>query len=210
LPNPSYVAYRRRLADRLALVRDRGVPLGLVFTLTMWNAHQIEWAVDYALANGAQLLQVHPLEASGRAAGLIDDVPEEIEAGMALLECLRLQKSVADRLAIQADIAISSQLHQMTCQSDRRPERISDVVSPLVVEPDGICVPLEYGFLRNYALGNVHHASLCDLADDWMKRLLPSFVAGMALMNENLANGGERIVVNSYSMVRQTLSSAEA
>lgn len=198
----------RRLDDRLALVRDREVRFGLLFTLTMWNVHQLEWAVDYALASGARLLQIHPLEASGRAAALVDDVPDETEATMALLEGLRLQEMVAGRLAIHVDIATAGRLRQMASQPcrDRQPQRISDIVSPLVVEPDGICVPLEYGFPRGYALGDVRHASLRELADNWMDRLMPSFKTGMAGLYDQLASGGERVVVNSYSMVREALT----
>ena len=183
----------RRLSDRLALVRDRGVPLGLLFTLTMWNAHQIEWAVDYAIANGARLLQVHPLEASGRAVALAGDVPDEFEAAAAL----------------QVDIATSSRLGQVAaCPNAGRPQRISDIVSPLVVEPDGICVPLEYGFIRDYALGDVRAASLCGLAEQWMRLRRPSFMSGMEAMGKRLAAGDERIIVNSYAMVREVLSGA--
>lgn len=198
-----------RLSDRLALVRDRGVPLGLLFTLTMWNAHQIEWAVDYAIANGARLLQVHPLEASGRAVALAGDVPDEFEAAAALLECLRLQKSAGDRLTIQVDIATSSRLGQVAaCPNAGRPQRISDIVSPLVVEPDGICVPLEYGFIRDYALGDVRAASLCGLAEEWMRRRRPSFMSSMEAMGKRLAAGDERIIVNGYAMMREVLSGA--
>jgi MoaA/NifB/PqqE/SkfB family radical SAM enzyme len=196
----------RRLEGRLKLIRDSGVPLGLVFTLSMWNVHQIEWAVEYAIRNGARLLQIHPLEATGRAAALIDDVPDEIEAGAALLETFRLQGLVGDRLAIQVDIATSGRLGRMIeGKSGRPPDRISDIVSPLVVEPDGICVPMEYGFPREYALGNVHDAPLTDLANRWMERRLPAFVASMTRMQESLAAGTERVVVNSYDTLRESL-----
>lgn len=199
----------RRLKERLALVRSRKVPFGIVFTLSMWNAHQIEWAVEFALAQGARLLQVHPLEATGRAAGLAADVPDETEAAAALLECIRLQALVSDRLTIQADMITANCLSQMTeCLSTRQVRRISDIVSPLVVEPDGICVPLEYGFPRGYALGDVRKASLGDLAAQWMVQRLPAFRSGMACASAALAAGEARVVVSGYARMRETLAAA--
>lgn len=199
----------RRLGDRLALVRDSGITLGLVFTLTMWNVHQIEWAVEFALASGARLLQIHPLEASGRAAGLAADVPDDIEASAALVECLRLQRAVGGQLTIQVDVATSGGLRQiMACTDQHAPLRISDVVSPLVIEPDGTCVPLEYGFPRDYALGNVRETGLADLAGRWMERVLPSFASGMTRMDARLAEMDEGIVVNSYALAREVLAGA--
>jgi MoaA/NifB/PqqE/SkfB family radical SAM enzyme len=199
----------RRLGDRLALVRDSGIPLGLVFTLTMWNVHQIEWAVEFALASGARLLQIHPLEATGRAIGLADDVPDEVEASAALVECLRLQRAVGCKLTIQVDVATSGGLRQIMAGTEQpTPPRISDVVSPLVIEPDGMCVPLEYGFPRDYALGNVREASLRDLAGRWMERMLPSFASGMARMDARLAEMGDGVVVNSYALAREVLAGA--
>jgi MoaA/NifB/PqqE/SkfB family radical SAM enzyme len=196
----------RRLDERLALVRDRGVPFGLLFTLTMWNVHELEWAVDYALSSGARLLQVHPLEASGRAVALADDVPDEREAAMAMLEGLRLQARVGGDLAIHIDVALASQLLAAIggrCD-DRRPLRISDVVSPLVVEPDGMCVPLEYGFPRQYALGDVRSAGLGELAGRWLDDVWPSFGAGLDRMREDLGRRGQSVVVNPYAMLRNT------
>ncbi|WP_225715372.1 radical SAM/SPASM domain-containing protein [Bradyrhizobium semiaridum] len=199
----------RRLGDRLAMVRDSGITLGLVFTLTMWNVHQIEWAVEFALASGAQLLQIHPLEASGRAAGLADDVPDEIEASAALVECLRLQRAVGCQLTIQVDVATCGGLRQIMACTDRQvPLRISDAVSPLVIEPDGTCVPLEYGFPRDYALGNVSETSLHALAGRWMEHVLPAFASGMTRMDARLAEMGEGVVVNSYALAREVLSGA--
>ena len=197
----------RRLEERLGLVRDGGMKLGMLFTLTMWNAHRIAWAVDFALAHGARLLQVHPLQATGRAVGLAEDVPDETEATAALLECLRLQQSLGDRLTIQVDIATSSRLRPLTeCQDYGPQQRFSDIVSPLVIEPDGICVPLEYGFVRDYALGDVRTASLRGLADRWMGRCLPAYLSGLASMNAKLAAGRDCVVVDGYAMVRETLA----
>ena len=44
-----------------------------------------------------------------------------------------------------------------------------------MIEPDGTVVPLEYGFTRSLALGNLHDARLGDLAERWRSERLVEF-----------------------------------
>lgn len=48
-----------------------------------------------------------------------------------------------------------------------KPTRLADCVTPLVVEADGVVVPLGYGFGRQYALGSLLKDRLRDLAARW-------------------------------------------
>ena len=56
-----------RMRARLPMLRAAGVPFGLIFTLTLHNLHELAEVSDFAVAEGARLLQVHPLESAGRA-----------------------------------------------------------------------------------------------------------------------------------------------
>jgi MoaA/NifB/PqqE/SkfB family radical SAM enzyme len=53
---------------RLKMLRASGVPFGFIFTLTETNIEELAWVARFALEQGARLLQVHPLEETGRAA----------------------------------------------------------------------------------------------------------------------------------------------
>jgi hypothetical protein len=53
--------------------------------------------------------------------------------------------------------------------------KFADVVSPLVIEPDGGVVPIQYGFARTYGLGNLHEDSLSRQMERWRREKLPHF-----------------------------------
>lgn len=166
----AFEATQRRLSD----VRVAGIPFGFIFTLTQSNLDELAWVVEFAATEGASLLQVHPLEGTGRAqTHLTPQLPDALEASYAYLEVVRLREAVGDRLRIHFDLASRSYLL-------RHPERVfvgegaeasegglAAQLSPLVVEPDGMVVPLRYGFARLYALGNLHDRPLRELARAW-------------------------------------------
>ena len=61
------------LAISLDGVRRSGIPFGFIFTLTQFNLDELPWVASFALAQGAALLQIHPLEITGRAAATLAD-----------------------------------------------------------------------------------------------------------------------------------------
>ena len=83
---------------RLEGVRRSGIPFGFIFTLTQYNLHELSWVAEFALGEGAQLLQVHPLEGAGRAARRLPGAqPDETESAYAFLEVCRVQAQAGDR-----------------------------------------------------------------------------------------------------------------
>jgi hypothetical protein len=52
----------------------------------------------------------------------------------------------------------------------------ADILSPLIIEADGTVVPIQHGFARQYALGNLRQASLKQLAANWRRECYPSFL----------------------------------
>src|ERR1700732_2069259 len=68
------------MASRLGRLRDSGIPFGFIFTLTQHNLHELEWVAGFAVEQGARLLQIHPLEAAGRATEeLAESFPDAVE-----------------------------------------------------------------------------------------------------------------------------------
>ena len=53
---------------RLADVRTAGFNFGFIFTLAQHNLDELDWVKEFAIQQGARLLQVHPLEEVGNAA----------------------------------------------------------------------------------------------------------------------------------------------
>jgi Fe-coproporphyrin III synthase len=159
---------------RLPALRDSGIPFGFIFTLTQSNLHELPWVARFAIEQGAKLLQIHPLEEVGRAAfALSGERPGELTANVAYLAFMRLRDRVGDSIEIRLDFAHREALRAepwrgwSEAPSDGEGIRLADLVSPLVVESDGTVVPLQHGFARRHALGNLHDAPLRVLAADW-------------------------------------------
>lgn len=173
------------MVARLEGVRQAGIPFGFIFTLTQHNLHELDWVANFALEQGAKLLQVHPLEEVGRASmNLAGSTPDKIELAYAYLEVQRIRAMVQDRLYVQLDLASQNFLrahpdlvYADTALSEKTGCALADLVSPLVIEPDGMVVPLQHGFSRAFALGNLHEASLRMLALTWRREQYHAFQA---------------------------------
>lgn len=171
------------MAARLEDVRASGIPFGFIFTLTQRNVHELDWVAGFALQQGARLLQIHPLEETGRARKtLAGHRPDEIELGFGFAEALRIQEMAGGRLGVQVDMtsrasirSAPERVYAADTQLDAASAPLAELVAPLVLEPDGMLVPLQYGFPRAYALGCLHEHRLGELAGSWRRERLEAF-----------------------------------
>jgi MoaA/NifB/PqqE/SkfB family radical SAM enzyme len=177
-------AHRRAfdvMAARLDLVRDSDIPFGFIFTLTQHNLDELDWVASFAHEQGARLLQIHPLEEVGRArVELAGQQPDAVESTYAQLEAVRLRERFGDAMLVQVDIADAERIKQnpdrvFAAPPGRDDAPLAELMSPLVVETDGTVVPLQHGFSRAYALGNLHDAPLPELAREWRRETLARF-----------------------------------
>lgn len=158
------------MKSRLDAVRAAGVPFGFVFTLTMFNVHELAYVAQFAAEQGAGLVQVHPLEAEGAAAAnLAHAVPDSRECAFAVVEAARLEAEHG--LRIQVDITHQTEIERcpeaFLAFADEPRTSLGTWLSPLVVETDGTVSPLAYGFARDFQLGTLGPARLPELADQW-------------------------------------------
>jgi Fe-coproporphyrin III synthase len=172
-----------RMSSQLTHLRASGIPFGFIFTLTQYNLDELEWVAQFALEQGARLLQIHPLEAAGRAeTTLLEERPDEFEASFAFLESTRIATALQGKMRVQLDLVDRRSLPANSARfyADPLPEptddqRLAEFISPLIVETDGSVVPLFYGFPRMYGLGNLHQAPLRELAVHWRRHMLQPF-----------------------------------
>lgn len=205
------------MAKRLPALRDAGIPFGFIFTLTQFNLHELVWAAEFALAQGASLLQVHPLEAVGRARSTLDDaVPDETELSYAVLAVARLKDLVGESLAVQLDVAgrdaMAAAPERVFAQPDwpaaDRP--LAELLSPLIVEPDGTVVPVEYAFGRHWALGNLRDARLPELAARWRQERMAGFHALCREVQGQATAPQQPAVINWYGRLAQASAQASS
>ena len=161
----------------LEFVRESKIRFGFIHTLTKESWEYMTWITDFAVNQGASLLQLHPLELFGRARTLMRHlaVNDEILGKAFLLKTvlsnkymgkINLQLDVFHRDAILAnpEMVYSSELG---FDADSLP---SQMLSNLVVEPSGTVVPVSFGFSREYSVCNVKNKGL---RDSW-----PRYVKG--------------------------------
>lgn len=166
----------KKMAGCLERVRQSGIPFGFIFTLTQYNLHELPWVAEFAVAEGAQLLQIHPLEEVGRASQeLVGSKPDTIEANYAFLAAAQLDAEYGDRIHIQLDLISRTMVQKdperffARTKEDRQDQPLAELVSPLIIEQDGTVVPLQYGFARHYALGNLYEESLATMGQRWRR-----------------------------------------
>ena len=108
-------------------------------------------------------------------AALAYSVPDDVESAYAALEVARLRRVWGPRLRIHLDLAGRAAVAETVAAmpGTASPRRLGETLSPLVVEPDGWCGPLEYGFPRDFGLGDVRSTPLPELARAWAEKVYP-------------------------------------
>jgi Fe-coproporphyrin III synthase len=200
----------KRLQDNLPAVRDSGIPFGFIFTLTQHNLDELDWVANFAVALGASLLQIHPLESVGNAeTQLADKTPDAKESAYAWLLGRRIQERLGDRLQVQVDIALSLTIKQDPARVYAGPESndtnrpFGQLLSPLVIEADGSVVPIQYGFPRRYALGNIHTMQLTQMFTTWRSQGLRDFRGLCAGVYSEVLAAREPYFLNWYDRLQQ-------
>jgi len=158
-----------------------GVTFGLIHTATEASLAELRWLFGWAVEHGAKLLQLHPLERSGRAEGMPDArfTEGEFETRLSLLADI-IGRDFED-LLVHTD-AMPVALLAQACDSEVRTLAnasgipFSALVDPLVVGPDGLVTPLVYGLDPALSVGSLATAPLATLAEAYrhhgLERLL--------------------------------------
>lgn len=164
-----------QMAANLVQLRNSGIPFGFIFTLTQFNLDELEWVTEFAIQQKARLLQIHPLDETGRAAErMVGAAPDKMELAYAFLESARLQAEAPDSLLIHLDVIeidyVRENPHRFYAKSlpeDPTTIPFTEIVSPLVIEPDGTISPVQYGFAPQFTIGNLHAVNLAQALNEW-------------------------------------------
>lgn len=205
-----------QMVARLEGLRSSAIPFGFIFTLTQYNLNELEWVARFAIEQGARLLQIHPLEETGRAfATLRGGRPDAVEAAFAYLEVLRVQALAQGKLHVQLDLADRELLRsqpdkvfaaELAAQAQEAP--LAELLSPLIIEADGMVVPIQYGFARAYALGNLRDGDLRSHAARWRREQLPGFRALCRKVYDETTSAQGLPFFNWYEAIARTAASA--
>ncbi len=171
------------MQSRLAAVRAAGLNFGFIFTLTQHNLDELDWVKEFAVTEGAQLLQIHPLEEVGNAAHRMSGkTPDANESAYAWFLGRQLEQD-GGGIKVQVDIAYSENVKQhpeLVYADDNvalAERAFADLVSPLVIEADARVSPIQYGFAHQFSIGNLRHAPMGALLQQWRTASLADFYA---------------------------------
>jgi hypothetical protein len=165
------IRHEAGMARNLEPVRRSGIPFALVYHLTTANLGELEPTAAFAVAHGAAMLHVQPVE------GLSDQMMATL---WMMIECLRdmhrgqlaLQLDVVNRYNLRSDaMDMVAWLERVASENNVLGER----VSPLVIEEDGFVSPLRRGFPRSMGLGSLHERTLGELAASWIRNRAAAF-----------------------------------
>lgn len=202
---------------RLEGVRQSDIPFGFLFTLTQSNVDELDWVAHFAREQGAKLLQIHPLEYTGRAVEtLLGAAPDEIELAYAFTEALRIQAEIGDQLYIHLDVATRQALRNDPARvfadgirTEEDAPLLSDIISPLIIEADGTIVPAEYGLDRKYILGNINDVRLNELVAPWRRDVYPEFVHLCQSAFAEITTPNTPAFLNWYEILTRTVRLAQ-
>ena len=151
--------------QRLTVVRDSGIPFAIVFSLNSANLGELEWAADFAAAQGAAMLQVRPST---------DLTDEEMATAWMLMACLSdlnrgklvIHLDAVNRYSLPME---PGDLASWKQDLEREARYLGEIVSPLVIEDDGTVTPLRCGFPRRFAFGNLNNEGLATMTGRWIE-----------------------------------------
>jgi Fe-coproporphyrin III synthase len=150
--------------QRLAWVRDSGIPFAIVFSLTSASLTKLAWAAEFAAGQGAAMLQVRPAaELTGEqmaTAWMTVESLSELHRGKVVIHL--------DAVSPYGLAARPEDLASWKQDLEREARYLGEMVSPLVIEDDGTVTPLRYGFPRRFAFGSLHEEGLAKMAVRWI------------------------------------------
>ena len=172
------------LKKGLRNIRENNVHFGFIHTLTKQSWEHLPWIAEFAYEHKASLLQIHPLEITGRSIENMESYyPDDTVLANTYLLSLSLIAKYNGIMKIQLDIFPKDYLLKntnviyasaVTSQDveellNKKNVNASNLLNSLIVEADGSVVPIVYGLAKKYAICNLNSHRLSDSWDKYVK-----------------------------------------
>jgi Fe-coproporphyrin III synthase len=199
-----------RLSQGLRVLGELQIAFGVIHTVTLRTWQHLPWIAEFAASNGAKLLQLHPLELYGRAlGGLEDELPNDDVLSRVYLLSFVLA-SQFNQMRIQCDLLHRQHvltepelIYAAERQPDCQQQLPANLLSLLILEPDGALVPVSYGFGRNYQVCNVQHQRLSAAWPNFVENRYPEFRLLCRRLFEDIVEGKLSQLFNWYEEIVQ-------
>lgn len=156
----STVAFDKML-EGIQVVKDHVPAFGLIHTVTPKSLNSLPWLSKFAVEQGARLLQLHPLEMSGRANDLEAIKLQHQQLLKIYMMSFYLQQEYSEELFIQLDLLHKNIVMTKPSIINKQDNPIStsaklaDVVKNIVIDESGRVLPYAHGFGDFYKIGRL-------------------------------------------------------
>lgn len=158
--NPAAFA---KMQEGVALAQQQKVLFGFIHTITEKSWDKLLWLADFAYQNGARLLQLHPMELTGRAAIAFQHLlPTQETLHRVFIISNYLQQKYEGRMHIHMDfyhrnlvLETPAAVSYYGDEFEITRANLAQVLRSVIVDPLGNIYPLSYGFSEQYCMGNL-------------------------------------------------------
>lgn len=141
-------------------LRDRGRPVGIAYCVSRPSLIDMPWAVNFAEATGAQLIQFHPFADTGRGKA-IDARLSLDSTDLARMYAVAKILQEPEGPGIHVDLVPRYQAlaakddYKILALEDAHKTPLADLANPLIIDEKGRVTPFAYGLPREYIIGKL-------------------------------------------------------
>jgi pyruvate-formate lyase-activating enzyme len=198
----------------LAVIRETGTRFGILHSVTRESWASLLWLADFAAERGASLLQLHPLEAAGRARTAMTGQelsPLDLHRLYVLYNYLRTRHEPA--MTIQLDLMHREYVSQRPgliyadeTFLENEAAGLETILDELVIDERGQILPFSYGLPDAYVLGTLaEKLPLESMFERFNRKRLPRLKRLLRRLHTevlhspetDLFNWGERLVAQA-------------
>lgn len=136
---------------------------GFIHTVTPSGLNDLIWLTEFAIDKEASLLQLHPLEAAGRATDqMAGEIMAEEHRHTAFIIANLLKVKCADVIQIQLDLLHKDYIIRYPETAYYKPAfrasnetLMGDLFKSIVVDENGNILPIGYGLNHRFNIGNI-------------------------------------------------------
>lgn len=186
-------------------LRRDGVPFGIIHTLTSESLDELEELGSIVADWGAALLQLHPFETAGRGVNVAGMTPlSEQDRVVAYV----LASSMARLLPLKVQLDLVHRDVARHVPQALQGERLRSLGTPhqLVIQDDGVVVPLSYGLSAAWAVTDLKQERLGSAWKRYLETRWIDLRRVMRLAAIEIARGRHGEVAEWHSVVRRRAS----
>lgn len=156
----------QKMLEGVEILRKHEKNFGFIHTITKESWQDLIWLGEFAFDKGAKLLQLHPLEITGRATETMNF--QELNSDLSYQSYILanyLKSKYKDEMIIQLDLLhreyinmFPSSVHGFSRDCYREND-ISAIFDNIIIEENGRILPYSYGFNERFIIGNVNNFS---------------------------------------------------